>query len=177
MPRWKHKNLHSCLEIPDKLVVYISDYKINVFEIAWMEPEQVKLFKSDFKIVADFFVQNRMNKSYNPSKDTIRHVDEVLKMMAVLTGDSRYEHAQQNFHKENKKKNLNMCEVLDKYINDRLQQSIQQGTSTGRHESAVEIAKRCLKMNITTDRQLALATELSMEEIQGQKKNCSSPKL
>ncbi|MBR1742501.1 MAG: transposase, partial [Lachnospiraceae bacterium] len=61
----------------------MSDYRINVFEIAWLREEQVKLFRSDFKIVADYFVQMRKNNHYIPSEETILHVDEVLKMMAV----------------------------------------------------------------------------------------------
>ena len=66
MERWKNRNLHSCLEIPPDLKDYVSDYRINVFEIAWLSPKQVGHFKSDFKIVADYFVQKRTNKKYRP---------------------------------------------------------------------------------------------------------------
>lgn len=71
--RWnKHKSLQECLEIPPELKPYVSDYKVNVFEIAWLEPETVAKFRSDFGIVADYFVQIRRNKEYRPSAETIR---------------------------------------------------------------------------------------------------------
>lgn len=34
----------------------VNDYRINLFEIAYLSNEQVNLFKSDFRIVADYFV-------------------------------------------------------------------------------------------------------------------------
>jgi hypothetical protein len=109
---WKKpKSLHEALEIPEEFKKYVSDYKINVFEIAFLEPEQVKLFKSDFRIVADYFVQVRKSKDYVPSKDTIKHVDAVLKLMTVLTQDSRFEDVQK---KAEKGSVVNMCEVMDK---------------------------------------------------------------
>ena len=69
------------------------------------------MFKSDFRIVADYFVQMRMNKDYIPSKETIKHVDEVLKLMSVLTQDERFEQAQVSGNKGGLR---NMCEVLDR---------------------------------------------------------------
>ena len=89
----KPKNLLDCLQIPPELKPYVSDYKVNVFEIAWLEPETVKRFKSDFRIVADYFVQLRTNQKYNPSPETIRHVHEVLQLMAVLSGNREFEKA------------------------------------------------------------------------------------
>lgn len=111
--RWNGKTtLYECLQIPEELKPYVSDYKINVFEIAFLEEEQVAMFQSDFRIVADYFVQMRKNKDYRPSQDTIHHVDEVLKLMSVLTQDRRFEDAQN----ESKGEVKNMCEALDKLI-------------------------------------------------------------
>ena len=104
-------SLKECLDIPDRLQPFVSDYRINLFEIAWPEEEQVELFTSDFKIVADYFVQMRKNKEYRPSEEIMRHVDEVLKLMTVLTGDSRFEEVLSEPGKGDVKK---MCEVLDR---------------------------------------------------------------
>ncbi|MBQ9279089.1 MAG: transposase, partial [Lachnospiraceae bacterium] len=89
--RWKRFSLYDCLgDIPEYLKPYVSDYKINVFEIAYLTDEQVKKFKSDFKFVADYFVQMRKNKNYIAPVDVIKHVDEVLKLMQVLTKDTEW---------------------------------------------------------------------------------------
>lgn len=84
-------------QLLDTLEIYrpfVSDYEMkNLFEVAFPEPEQVKWFKSDFRYVADYFVQMRLTNDYKPSPDTIEHVDAVLKLMSVLTGDRRFEDA------------------------------------------------------------------------------------
>lgn len=110
----KSKSLYERLEIGEEWKSYVNDYKINLFEIAFLEPEQVALFKSDFKIVADYFVQMRMNNDYVPKRETIQHVDELLKLMSVLTKDTRFKEVQNKLKCEGG--NTTMCEVLDRIV-------------------------------------------------------------
>lgn len=67
--------------------------KINLFQIAFLSDEKVNMFKSDFKYVADYFVQSRKKVDYVPAPGTIRHVHEVLQLLEALTGDQRFENA------------------------------------------------------------------------------------
>ena len=46
---------------------FVTNLRINLFEIAYLSEEQVAMFKSDFRIVADYFVQIRKNKDYIPT--------------------------------------------------------------------------------------------------------------
>ena len=89
--RWKNRHLLERLDVPDILEPYVSDYRINVFEIAWLEEDQIKMFKSDFRYVADFFVQLRKTGNPHLSGTEIIHVDELLKTISALTGDRRFE--------------------------------------------------------------------------------------
>ncbi len=43
------------------------------------------MFKSDFRIVADYFVQTRTNKEYKPGSQEIKHVDAISECMKALT--------------------------------------------------------------------------------------------
>ncbi len=114
--KWsRNKTLYETLNIPDNIKPFVNDYKINVFEIAYMTPEEVEKFTSDFKIVADYFVQKRMKRDYKPINKAIKHVDELLKLMTVLTGDNRFEEQIKEMHKEERE--VRMCEVLDKIEN------------------------------------------------------------
>ena len=97
--------------IPDSLRPFINDYKLHVFEIAFLPPEKVAMFKSDFRIVADYFVQMRTNQNYIPSQETIIHMEEVLKLMAALTNDTRFEDTANKVIKEGG--STTMCRVLD----------------------------------------------------------------
>ena len=125
--KWsRNKTLYETLNISDNVKPFVNDYKINVFEIAYMTPEEVEKFTSDFKIVADYFVQKRMKRDYKPINKAIKHVDELLKLMTVLTGDSRFEEQIKEMHKEEGE--VRMCEVLDKIEN----RGIEIGETRGR---------------------------------------------
>ena len=47
------------LDVPEILKPYVTDVKVNLFEIAYLTWEQVNLFRSDFREVARYFVQMR----------------------------------------------------------------------------------------------------------------------
>ena len=67
--------LHEAVNIPEVLKPYISDIKINLFEIAFLTDEQLELFKSDFKVVADYFVQKQRYGNYTPNPKNLQHVE------------------------------------------------------------------------------------------------------
>lgn len=43
------------MEVPQCLDSYVNDYQMHVFEVAWLTEEQISHFRSDFKVVANFF--------------------------------------------------------------------------------------------------------------------------
>ena len=87
----EHVYIKGLMKIPKELEDYINDYEMKIFEIAWLSEAEIDRFHSDFKVVANFFVQKRKNKNYIPDDPTeIRHIDEVLKLLQVMTGDERY---------------------------------------------------------------------------------------
>ena len=128
------RNLKNCLipalaEYPEAETLrnYVQDYQIHVFDIPKLTQEQVSLFQSDFRIVADYFVNSRNNKDYTPSKEIVYHVDEFLKLMKVLTKDSRYEEVGKSFSEEEKRGGLSMCELIDRYENRGLEKGLEKG--------------------------------------------------
>ena len=113
--RWTEaKSLYEAVPVPDILKPFVTDTKINVFEIAWLEDEQVKKFKSDFRIVADYFVQKRKTGTYKGTKDEIRHAHALLTLLSVMEKDDRFEQVYYDKVAEGGLKN--MCNVIDEYI-------------------------------------------------------------
>ena len=110
--RWgKNRSIYDTIEIPKEFMPYVSDYRINVFEIAHLPEEAINYFHSDFRIVVDYFVHKRENPDYRPTDpDAFKHVDEVLKLLAALTHDDRFVEVLD----EEGGKPRNMCEVLDR---------------------------------------------------------------
>ena len=119
------KNIKSLMEIPTGLDEFVSDYQIKVFEVAWLSEEEIRRFRSDFRIVANFFVNKRKNKNYIPDDPMeIQHVDEVLKLLQVMTGDARYKRI---FGK--KKEGVHsMCDVAERLEKMGWEKGIKQGS-------------------------------------------------
>lgn len=118
------RSLFEIIDIPKGMEGYVNDYRVNLFEIAYLTEEQVKMFKSDFRIVADYFVQMRKNNDYIPDPITIRHVDEVLKFMEVFAGDKRYT---ETFRETGTGGVHNMCEVLERVEARGIEKGIEKG--------------------------------------------------
>ena len=120
----------------------MNDYKINLFEIAYLTHEQVEMFQSDFRIVADYFVQKREKDDYTPSAQTMKHVQETLQLLSVMTGDHRFEDV---WNDQQKGGPQNMCEVLERVENRGVDKGIeigmQRGTQQGEELFALLVKK------------------------------------
>ena len=116
----KHWNkpltLHEALgdSLDDKLKPFVSDFRINLFEIAYLTDEQLAGFKSDFWFVADYFVQMQRTGTYKGSEREMKHVREVLQLLAVLADDRRFSDAIDYITEHEKGKEIRtMSPVLD----------------------------------------------------------------
>lgn len=126
-------------KLPSELMEYIHDYKINVFDIAYLTMEQVKMFKSDFKYVAEYLVCKRLKQDYKPDTETLKHKDEVLKLFKALTGDNRYVEILTETAGE---ETINMCDVLDKME--------AKGIAKGKAEERINSVKDLIQAGVVT---------------------------
>lgn len=158
MKPWnKAKSLQERLHIPEDWQPYVNDYHINLFEIAFLTPEQVEMFTSDFKIVADYFVQKRANQNYHPTATVIRHVDEVLKLMSVLTGDNRFEQGMNSLKRDG---GVTMCEVLDKIE----AKGMAKGRIMAYYDMGLPVSKIAEKVQLKEEEVLAIIDSYADEE-------------
>lgn len=62
---WKNNyKLSQRISIWEQASKFSNDYKIHVFEIAYLTEEQINMFQSDFRIIADYFVKRRTGEAY-----------------------------------------------------------------------------------------------------------------
>ena len=151
--KWsKAKHLYDCFQIPEKLKPFVNDYKINVFNIAFLSPKTISMFKSDFKIIAEYFRTKRLNQKYKGSKEKLKHANETLKMFSALTGDDSFEkvYNEGNF----KKGGITMCDVVERIRND------------GRTEGQERIIMNLIESNAGTIEQIAAWVKLPVKEVQ-----------
>ena len=144
--KWsKAKHLYDCFEVPEKLKPFVNDYKINVFNIAFLSPKTIAMFKSDFKIIVEYFRAKRLNQKYKDSKEKLKHANETLKMFSALTGDDSFEkvYNEGNFMKGG----ITMCNVVERIRND--------GRTEGILEGKADVIRKMIDANALTIKQIA----------------------
>ena len=146
--KWSEpKNLLGCFKVSEELKPFVNDYKINVFNIAWLSNKTINMFQSDFKIVAKYFQTVRLRKDYLGSNEEIRHVDALLKMLTALTGDNSFEEV---YNEGNLKKGgVTMCEVVEKIKN----------------QGKEELIRNLIESNAGTLKQIAAWVKLPLKEV------------
>ena len=141
------KNLLGCFKVPDELKPFVNDYKINVFNIAWLSDETIDMFQSDFKFVAKYFQTVRLKKNYKGSNEEIRHVDALLKMLSALTGDNSFEEVYNEFNLQDG--GVTMDGFIEKY----------------KKEGKAELVKKMLDAKLVSEQQIADLLNISIEEV------------
>ena len=137
--RWNHpKSLFEMLEIDEMIKPYVNDFKMNLFEIAYLDREKIDMFKSDFWILADYLYQMRVNKDYVAGDTVIEHVDELLMLMSAMTKDYRFE---ETINEVKGKEHVTMCEVLDRVEARGREEGIKEGIKEGTVNILISLVK------------------------------------
>ena len=158
--RWNYpKRLFEVLDIDEDVRPYVNDFKINLFEIAYLEREKIDLFKSDFRILADYLYQMRENRDYIADETNIAHVEELLTLMSAMTGDNRFEETINDFKGKEK---VNMCEVLDRVEARGIEKGIEQGIKRGTINTLISLVKDGL---LSLD-EAAIRADMSAEDFE-----------
>lgn len=157
--RWNYpKRLFDVLDIDDDIRPYVNDFKINLFEIAYLEREKIDLFKSDFRILADYLYQMRKNRDYIADETNIAHVEELLTLMSAMTGDNRFE---ETINDLKGKEKVNMCEVLDRVE----ARGIEKGRLEGRQEGTINTLISLVKDGILSLDEAAIRAGMSAKDL------------
>lgn len=174
------RSLKERLTMPSMLEPFVSDYRMHLFEIAYLTREQVEMFQSDFRIVADYLIQRRMNHAYNPGKQTMRHVREILELLCVMEDDSRFMDAYNASvadDREHKGEIHNMCDVLDRVWEDgvrvgreRMQSTLDSVREEGARSERERIARKEAEMQAAlADKDAAIqALQAQIDELKAQ---------
>ena len=94
--RWRErdKSLSGVLTFPKEyrtqMEKWFNDYHINVVEVAYLTTEQIAMFQSDFRVVAEYFVKSRTDPDYEPEEFKIKHVYELFDLLTAVSGDDRF---------------------------------------------------------------------------------------
>ena len=160
--RWNHpKSLFELLEIDEMIKPYVNDFKINLFEIAYLDREKIDMFESDFWILADYLYQMRVNKNYVAGDTVIEHVDELLMLMSAMTNDYRFE---ETINEVKGKEYVTMCEVLDRVEARGMEKGIAKGREEGIKEGTINVLISLVKDGILSISDAAKRADMSVAE-------------
>ena len=151
-----NKTLYDCFEnVPEKLLPFVNNYKITVFNIAWLSTKTIAQFKSDFKYIAEFLRAQRLHKKYVGSKEKLQHANETLKLFSALTGDDFIEkvYNEINF----KKGGIDMGGFFEQIRNE--------GRDEGRIEGQNALIINLIESNAGTIEQIAAWSKLPVKEV------------
>lgn len=85
------KQLTDCFKYDERLSKFISNYKINVVELAWLSDEQILKFKTEFRNFVELLRDTRLGRKPQYSPIQLKHVHELLQLMRVMSGNDEYE--------------------------------------------------------------------------------------
>ncbi|MDO5399251.1 MAG: Rpn family recombination-promoting nuclease/putative transposase [bacterium] len=128
--RWHDKkSLHDILTIPKEFKEYVQDYKICVFDIAFLDDETIGKFQSDFKHIARFFKDKRLKKSsWSEDRTSVKYPAEIAEFLTVFTGDRRYiDTTEYIVQRKEKGENVTMCTIAQALEDRGIQKGMQKG--------------------------------------------------
>lgn len=148
------------MNVPPELDSFVHDYKINVFELAWLTDEQINSFTSDFRYVAILLRRLRTKEVFPISNTKYQHAREIIDLFRVMSHNNREirEILEEIDDEKSKSGGTYMTEKeMDNMIN--------RFEMRGEKRKAIEIAKN-LFMNGVSLELISKSTNMTMDEVQ-----------
>ena len=178
--RWrKPLTLMDVLDIPEEdrgiWEKLLSDYRIKVIHMADQPEEVRKMYRSDYRVIADYLAYRKNKKKLyvclREDRREIIHVEQLLDMLGALSGDGRFVEIRESYvNSENKEEGMNMCTLLDMCEKEGMKKGVEEGMKKGVKKGVKKGMKRGVKKGITLTKKVLQmdAQGRSMEEIAGE---------
>ena len=164
------KQLTDCFKYDERLSKFISNYKINVVELAWLSDEQILKFKTEFRNFVELLRDTRLGRKPQYSPIQLKHVHELLQLMRVMSGNDEYEQLLKQTTNNLKQKKLKGDEITMKKIvslgfDEARAEARAAGLAEGEAQEKFATAKRMLALGKSLQ-DIMLITDLPMSKIQ-----------
>lgn len=164
------KQLTDCFKYDERLSKFISNYKINVVELAWLSDEQIMKFKTEFRNFVELLRDTRLGRKPQYSPIQLKHVHELLQLMRVMSGNDEYEQLLKQTTNNLKQKKLKGDEITMKKIvslgfDEARAEARAAGLAEGEAQEKFATAKRMLALGKSLQ-DIMLITDLPMSKIQ-----------
>lgn len=129
------KSLKESLEIDSRIEKFVSDYTLNIFNLAWLTDEQINSFRGDFKIVAEYLRAVRVGEAQEWERQKIEYVEEICDLLKAISNDDIFD-GMRDFivETQREKGGFQMSEFVQKMISRGRNEGIPIGIERGRSE-------------------------------------------
>lgn len=147
--RWNaSKSLLECMEVPPALKPHVNDYRLNVFEAAWLDDDVIAKFRSDFRIVAEFLRAVRRHEEFQGSMQQVEHMIDTISVIEEMSDRTGLidEKMATEIDKRQGKGGMTMFDPIGAYVDRRVAET--------REEALNEGAKRGMAQTVECVHQL-----------------------
>ncbi|MCR5792857.1 MAG: Rpn family recombination-promoting nuclease/putative transposase [Lachnospiraceae bacterium] len=126
--RWdKAKSISGMIQTKENLNKKFQNYRLHVYDIAYLENGVIESFQSDFKEIAYFFKERRLgeDKFFRTNKIKFKHPEAVADFLSTFTHDDRYKRIVYNLSDEEKKGGISMCTIAEGLIREGREETLE----------------------------------------------------
>ena len=116
---------------------HFDDFKVRVVDFAGMSGDELSIFPTDIRIVAQYFRAKRRQIEYVPTKLVFVHTRQVWDFMKYVAGDRRFDF--NSIMAGHRREPKTKCEVLDRIINKRVEEAVGEAFENGRKKERLEL--------------------------------------
>lgn len=157
---------NDCFKYDERLSKFISNYKINVVELAWLSDEQILKFKTEFRNFVELLRDTRLGRKPQYSPIQLKHVHELLQLMRVMSGNDEYEQLLKQTTNNLKQNKLKGDEItMKKIVSLGFDEARAEARAEGKAQEKFATAKRMLALGKSLQ-DIMLITDLPMSKIQ-----------
>ena len=159
------RSLKECFDktlYPSALETYISDYKINVVDVATLSLKTIDKFTSDFKTIAEYFYQTRHQETwFQPSSREVSHPHELSALLSELTQNTNWLYLEDTLKDEDNKMSNDLLAKMMARSNEKareegisigLEKGRGEGREEGREENREEVLLNMLRDNMPIEK-------------------------
>ena len=108
-----------------KVLSYIDDLKLHIFEMRKLPKEIRNLFQSDMRIVVDYLAEGNGYRS----DQKVVHKEVLIKLLRTLSGEEHVEDTIEQLQKMGVKEEdeITVCELFDQYTRQGIKEGIKEG--------------------------------------------------
>ena len=137
---------------------YFNNSKMPVFNMCFLSKDVREKFQGDLRIILDYLCDRESLLNRN---QTMKHPEEVIRMLHALTGDDQYLDSIPLFTSPAKKGESTVCDLINSYYNE----GHNTGLIEGRNSGLIEGRNQVIQALISNCKDLGCSFENTLDRI------------